>query len=252
VTGDNGGGQVPELSILAQRAGSLGLTLDENQLAAFERYRLELLQWNKRVNLTAIREPAEVELRHFVDSLTCYSPLADLIAASPAACIVDVGSGAGFPGLPLKLGLPTIRLTLVESIGKKSAFLQHIVRVLGLDAVTVVTARAEDVARDPGFRERYDGAVSRAVASLPVLLELCLPFLRVGGRLVAPRRGDLAAQQAEAARAADVLGGRFCPSMDVDLGPSLRDYGLVIVDKREPTPARYPRRPGQPAKQPLI
>jgi 16S rRNA (guanine527-N7)-methyltransferase len=241
----------PDLTLLARRAAELGLDLAGDQLDAFARYRAELLDWNARVNLTAIRDPASVELRHFVDSLTCLPPVMDLLTGNPAARLIDVGSGAGFPGLPMKLAVPTLRLTLLDSVHKKTAFLDHLVHLLALPDVQVVTARAETLAHDPQHRERYDVVVSRAVGSLPTLLELCLPFLRLGGRLVAPRRGDLAAQQSGAAAAASLLGGRFREPVPVELGPDLRDYGLVIVDKVGPAPARYPRRPGLPAKQPL-
>lgn len=235
------------MDLLREHAAALGLSLSDQQLAAFDVYRAELLAWNKRVNLTAISDPGEVELRHFADSLTCLKGLAAILERHPAARIIDVGSGAGFPGLPLKLARPEIRLTLLDSVGKKTAFLEHLVARLSLPNVEVVTARAEELARSAEHRDAYDAAVSRAVAALPVLLELCLPFLRPGGRLVATRGGDLAQQQAEAGRAVRELTARFGPSL-----PGLRGSGLVVVDKLGPTPARYPRRTGVPAKRPLV
>lgn len=240
------------LSLLERRAAELGVPLTPAQLAAFERYRRELLAWNQRVNLTSITEPREIELRHFVDSLTCLQALPDLLQQRPAAALIDVGTGAGFPGLPLKLAVPELRVTLLDSVRKKTAFLEHLVSVLELGGVTVLTARAEELGHQPDHRERYDIAVSRALAELPVLLELCLPFVSVGGRLVAPRRGDLQAQQAAAERAAQELGGAFRAPIPVDLGPGYTDYGLVVVDKMTPTPPRYPRRPGIPSKWPLL
>lgn len=240
------------LPLLERRAAELGVPLTPRQLDAFERYRHELLAWNERVNLTSITEPDEVERRHFVDSLTCLLALNDLLEECPAATLIDIGTGGGFPGLPLKIARPEIRLTLLDSVRKKTEFLEHLVRALGLCDVTVLTARAEELGQQPQYRERYDAAVSRALAELPVLLELCLPFVRVGGRLVAPRRGDLLAQQAEAERAARELGGVFRAPIPVDLGPGYTGYGLVVVDKAAPTPPRYPRRPGIPAKRPLV
>lgn len=234
------------MDLLRKHAAALGLPLSEGQLAAFEVYRVELLDWNRRVNLTAVTDPSEVELRHFADSLTCFIGLDAMLRQRPTARVIDVGSGAGFPGLPLKLARPDMRLTLLDSVGKKTAFLDHMVARLGLQDVEVVTVRAEDLARSAQHRDGYDAAVSRAVAALPVLLELCLPFLRPGGRLVAIRRGDLAQQQAKAARAVHELAASFQRPL-----PGLRGSGLVVVGKVGPTPQRYPRRSGIPAKRPL-
>jgi 16S rRNA (guanine527-N7)-methyltransferase len=201
--------------------------------------------------LTAIVDPAEIERRHFLDSLSCLAGCADLLAERPEARVIDVGSGGGFPGLPLKIACPALRLTLVESVARKTAFLASVVQLLELRQVEVITARAEDLARDERYREAFDLALSRAVAALPALLELTLPFLRLGGRLVAPRRGDLLTQQAEAGRAAATLGGRFRPAVSFEGTPLGAEYGLVLVDKVGPTPPAYPRAPGRPAKRPL-
>lgn len=239
------------LPLLKRRAPELGVVLDADLLRAFERYRDELVAWNRRVNLTGVTEPAEIELRHFVDSLCCLPALDDILAARPAARLIDVGSGAGFPGLPIKLVRPAVRLTLLDSVRKKTAFLEHLVGQLGLREVDVVTARAEDLGREVEHRAAYEVVFGRALAPLPVLLELCLPFARPGGRLVAPRRGDLIEQQREAAVAARELGGDFRPPVAVELGPDLSGYGLVVVEKVRPTPERYPRRAGVPAKRPL-
>ncbi len=238
------------LTTLAGRAAAFGTPLDTAQLAAFELYRDELLDWNGRVNLTAVTDPDEIELRHFVDSLTCLPLLTDL-STDRRPRMLDVGAGAGFPGLPLKLARPEVELTLLDSVGKKTAFLAHLVERLRLTGVIVITGRAEDLARTPTHRESYDAVLARALAPLPVLLELCLPFARLGGRLVAHRRGDLAAQQREAHYAAGLLGGRFRDPVLSDIGTGPGEYGLVIVDKVAPTPAAYPRRVGLPAKRPL-
>lgn len=238
------------LPILARRAAQLGAPLDASQLEAFETYRDRLLDWNRRVNLTAITDPERVETRHFVDSLTAL-PLLDDLFAGGVARVIDIGSGGGFPGVPLKLAQPRLQLTLLDSVGKKTAFLADLVARLRLDDVQVITGRAEDVGRDPDHRERYDAVVARALAPLPVLLELCLPFARVGGRLVTHRRGDLAAEQRSAAYAAAVLGGRFRPPAPVGGGPDQSDYGLVVADKMAASPTTYPRRAGLPARRPL-
>jgi 16S rRNA (guanine527-N7)-methyltransferase len=239
------------LVVLSEQATRLGVQLDAGQLARFERYRELLLEWNLRFNLTAVREPDAVEQRHFVDSLTCLLGMQDLLVLHPTARLLDVGSGGGFPGLPLKIACPDLRLTLLDSVRKKTHFLEQVIAELGVENVDVVTARAEDQARTELFREAYDLVVTRALAPLPVLLELCLPFLKVGGRLVAPRRGDLSTDQDAASGVVQVLGGRFRPPIRVKVGEYLDGYGLTIVDKVAPTPAIYPRRAGVPAKRPL-
>ncbi|HLI25755.1 MAG TPA: 16S rRNA (guanine(527)-N(7))-methyltransferase RsmG [Chloroflexota bacterium] len=242
------------MELLAGGATALGLPLTKAQRARFARYQALLLHWNTRLNLTAITEPTAVERLHFLDSLTCALPLLarwGAAAAIPPLRVIDVGSGGGFPGLPLKLALPQLRLTLLEATGKKAAFLAHVVAELELEGVTVVAERAEIAAHQVAHRAVYDVALARALAALPVLLELTLPFLQVGGLLVAPRKGDLAAELARAALALRELGGAARPPLPIAL-PELADgRALVLVDKVAPTPAAYPRRPGLPAKRPL-
>lgn len=261
-----------DLKLLQAGASELGVELTREQLSAFSLYMSELLRWNRRANLTAITAPDEIQIRHFLDSLTCLLafPLPrareGAVGESPAsggdlterlnrgagiACI-DVGSGAGFPGLPLKICLPQMRLTLVDSVGKKTAFLAHMVGLLRLEDVRVVTARAEELARDPGERERYDVAVARAISRLAVLVELCLPFCRVGGRLIAPKKGDVAREMEEGRHAVERLGGSYVQPVPVRLSLLEEERLLVVVDKVSPTPAQYPRRAGMPAKRPLV
>ena len=179
----------PQLPWLRAGVAALGIGLASDQLAAFNRYRDTLLAANQRINLTAITDPAAVEMRHFVDSLTCL--LAWPTATDRPIRVIDIGSGAGFPGLPLKLIRPHIGLTLIDSVGKKTAFLADLVRRLNLAATTVLTTRAEDLAQQPAHREQYDVALARAVAPAPVLVEYALPFLRVGGRLIAQKTGAI-------------------------------------------------------------
>jgi len=242
------------VQVLARDAAALGLPLDAEQLAAFERYAERLLAANQRVNLTAIVDPAAVETRHFLDSLTCALPLLARWGspeAIPALRCVDVGSGGGFPALPLKLALPQLRCTLVESTAKKARFLEDLVAELGLDGVEVCAERAETLGQQAAHREAYDLALARALAPLPTLLELTLPFLRPGGLLVAPRRGDDAADRRAGEAASRLLGGGPLRIAPVAL-PALADGRvLTVVEKLRPTPAAYPRRPGLPAKRPL-
>lgn len=237
------------LSLLQKGARKLGVALSDSQLHQFTRYREELLAWNQRVNLTAITVPAEVETLHFLDSLTL--ALALPAPAPPGYRLCDIGAGAGFPGVPLKIAFPQIRLTLVEATGKKTAFLRRLMETLALEAVDIFTGRAEELAHRPDLREALDFVTARAVAELPALLELTLPFCRVGGRTVLMKKGDLSKELAASNHALAELGGRLQKVMPVpeDVLPGQR--ALVVVQKVRATPANYPRRPGLPAKRPL-
>jgi 16S rRNA (guanine527-N7)-methyltransferase len=238
---------------LRKGARTLGLELTERQQAAFRLYYEELVAWNQRFNLTAIVGFEQVQIRHFLDSLSCL--LADetrLALNRPDARVIDVGAGAGFPGIPLKLVCPGMRLTLLEATGKKVNFLEHIVARLGLRRVLAVKARAEDLAHDPDHREAYDLALARAVADLPVVAEYALPFVKMGGWLVA-QKGEAGAGEAWAAgRAITLLGGELCRVQSVELPGLPEDRSLVVIEKVAPTPEKYPRRPGLPAKRPLL
>jgi 16S rRNA (guanine527-N7)-methyltransferase len=233
------------MDLLATTAAAWGLRLSPAQLGQFAVYAGELRRWNERVNLTAIADEPGIVARHFLDSLRCAQSWGD----SPGS-LVDVGAGAGFPGLPLKLLRPELRLTLIESIAKKAAFLRHIVDLLGLTQVEIVVARAESVGREAAHRERYDVAVARAVAELRVLAEYCLPLCRVGGRFLAPKGAQVEGEARAAQTAIEQLGGRLAAIEAVQL-PDLEPRALVVVEKVAPTPPRYPRAPGVPAKRPL-
>jgi 16S rRNA (guanine527-N7)-methyltransferase len=237
-----------EFQELARAAESLfRLRLSDGQLHGFSLYARELLAWNERVSLTAITEPHEIEVKHFLDSLSC------LLALKPRAGdkLVDVGSGAGFPGIPLKIACPQIRVVLVESIGKKAEFCRHIVQLLGLEGVQVIQARAEQLGRDPEYRGRHDWAVARAVARLPVLLEYLLPLLRVGGVAIAQKGESGPAEADQAQPALRVLGGELHQVVPVELPGASDTRYLIVVNKINETPAKYPRRPGIAAKRPI-
>jgi 16S rRNA (guanine527-N7)-methyltransferase len=231
-------------------AGALawGLELTPQQVQAFELYYQQLVAWQSRVNLTAITDYEEVQIKHFLDSLSCVQVLAGFCAASNC---IDIGAGAGFPGLPLKIALPEIGLTLLESTGKKVAFLEHVVAELGLPGVEVIKGRAEEVGRQTEFREVFDVALARAVASLAVLVEYALPLVRVGGVFVA-QKGREVWEEVEAARSAvAVLGGELREVRALAVPGLDAARSLVVVTKVDPTPEKYPRRPGIPAKRPL-
>jgi 16S rRNA (guanine527-N7)-methyltransferase len=236
---------------LRDGAATLGVALTPPQLDQFERYYALLVEGNRRVNLTRIVAYDDVQTLHFLDSLSCWQALRDLAAANAGLRVIDVGSGAGFPGVPLKIAFPALRLTLLDSLHKRTTFLERLVAELRLDEVEVLTARAEDAARLPNHRDAYDAALARALAPLPVLLELCLPFVRVGGRLVAQRRGGLEAEMASSAAVLKTLGGDAPRIIPVDL-PGLRDgRALVTFDKARHTSQQYPRRAGVPERRPL-
>ncbi|HEX9923195.1 MAG TPA: 16S rRNA (guanine(527)-N(7))-methyltransferase RsmG [Anaerolineae bacterium] len=234
--------------LLANGAQQFDLALSEAQLDAFERYSRELIAWNERVNLTRIVAPGEIVTKHFLDSLSVSLVLPEL--RSPFA-IIDVGSGAGFPGLPLKIALPDIALTLLEATAKKTAFLEHLVGVLGLTGVTILTARAETVGRRPEKREQYDAAVARAVSALSVLVEYTLPLVKVGGWIILQKGQDPTSELKEAANALQILGGRVSDVRPVPISGLEATRHLVVIEKNKPTPESYPRRPGLPAKKPL-
>ena len=235
------------MELLISGAARLGMHLDAVQVGRFRRYYEELVEWNGRVNLTSIVDYDGVQLKHFLDSLTA-APL----VGGRASRVIDIGSGAGFPGLPLKLALPGMELTLVESVGKKAAFLTHIVATLGLDGVEVAAGRAEALAHDGRYRQRYDVALSRGVANLATLAELALPFCAVGGRFIAMKKGDIEGETASSARAIDILGGKLAEVRPVDMEEFRGERrSLVVVDKVSDTPDRYPRRAGMPRKRPL-
>ena len=232
---------------LRAAAEAASLSLSEEQILKFTRYDALLIDWNERMNLTAITEPRDVAVKHMVDSLTAY----DAALFSGAPTVIDVGTGAGFPGIPLKIFDPSIRLTLMDSLAKRLAFLEAVVEDLGLTGVTCVHARAEDAAREQQHRERYDIAVSRAVARLPVLLEYTLPFVKKGGHLIALKGRTAEEEATDAKRALKLLGGRLETIRPVTL-PGLSDKRAVLtITKIAPTPKAYPRKAGTPAKKPL-
>lgn len=237
------------MDLLARIAAAHGLTLDDRQLRQFEEYYRLLIAANQRVNLTSVTAYEEVQRRHFGESLAVAAALyrAGLLQPGQAARAIDVGAGAGFPGLPIKIAHPALRLTLLESAHKKTRFLEEVVERLALADVAVVTGRAESVAHEAAHRETYDLALARALAPLPVLVELALPFLRLGGTLAAPKGSRAAQEMAAAAPALRACGGRLLPSERLPDSP----LALVLVEKAAPTPSTYPRRAGIPAKRRL-
>lgn len=235
---------------LKSGTAKLGLNLTSEQLQKFEFYYRELTDWNTKINLTSVTGYEEVQITHFLDSLTVISGFPSL-QPDKRLNIIDVGTGAGFPGIPLRIVLPEIRLILLEATAKKAEFLRHITAKLELDNVEIVRGRAEEVAHDESYRERFDIVVSRALAPLNVLAELTLPFCAIGGRLIAQKKGDISQEMDQASRAVNTLGGEINGVLDITLDEFDDDRCLVIIDKVKVTPLKYPRRPGIPTKKPI-
>ena len=236
------------LDLLIRDAAARGVNLSEAQIEQFERYLALLKDWSERANLVGDVNPDVVERRHFVESLALGAALRERQLLRGREDMLDVGAGAGFPGVAMRIAWPGLRLTLIEATTKKTAFLAELVARLGFDDVAVLTGRAETLAHDPALRERFDLVVARAVAALPALLELTLPFARIGGRVVTPKGSRASAEIAASSRALEVLGGQ---AHTLPLNVPGPPQTLVVAVKRRPTPAEYPRRPGMPAKSPL-
>lgn len=232
---------------LTEAATQYGITLSDSQLTSFTRYFELLVEWNEKMNLTAITASQEVAVKHIIDSLSCYNE-----NYFPPGCkVIDVGTGAGFPGIPLKIYRPDISLTLLDSLNKRVNFLQHVVQELALDNVVTIHARAEEGARKQELREAYQVALSRAVARLNVLCELCLPFVKTGGNFIALKGAQYEEELQEASRAITLLGGQVAQVTPVAL-PGIEDKRAVLyIRKKNSTPATYPRKAGTPEKKPL-
>lgn len=226
----------------------LKINLDEDQINQFKSYQQELLQWNQRTNLTSIIEPAQVEIKHFIDSLSCLK----IIDSLQSKKIIDIGSGAGFPGIPIKIVNPSLEIILLEATQKKVDFCRHILKIFNLNPNITLVGRAENVAHDVNQREKYDIAISRAVASLPALLELLLPFVKVGGAAIAMKGKDIQQELASAERALQTLGGKIEVVQKIFLPILNEERNLIKISKIDSTPEKYPRRPGLPVKKPLI
>jgi 16S rRNA (guanine527-N7)-methyltransferase len=239
------------MEILKSGARGLGIDLTERQLEQFETYYRELVAWNARMNLTAITDYQEAQTGHFLDSLTIITALSPGERARPLS-VIDIGTGAGLPGLPLKIIMPRTLLVLLEATTKKCQFLEYLTGKLGLPDTEIVNARAEDAARDPRYREKFDLALARAVAALPVLLELALPFCAGSGLFIAQKKGDVEREIEQSQKAIDILGGRLREIKPVRLKGLDDGRVLVVIEKVSPSPPGYPRRPGIPAKKPIV
>lgn len=235
--------------LLNQGCDELGLTLSGEQKEQFFQYYELLIEWNKVMNLTAITELSDVVTKHFVDSLLLVKALSS-IKTSSYYCI-DVGTGAGFPGIPLKIAFPALKITLLDSLNKRVGFLNEVIGKLGLTEIAAVHGRAEDFGRDDKYREKFDLCVSRAVANLSTLSEYCIPFVKKGGMFIPYKSGKVEEEAAEAAGAVKKLGGEMSPAVVLTLPGTDVERTFIPIKKLGITPKKYPRKAGMPSKEPL-
>jgi 16S rRNA (guanine527-N7)-methyltransferase len=235
-----------ELEMYLKRgAAGFGAELDDDMVRQMFGYKALLLEWNEKMNLTAITDDKEIILKHFIDSLTIFPYLKGI------GSLVDVGTGAGFPGIPLKIALPGLYTVLLDSLEKRVGFLDAVISGLGLDGIKAVHMRAEDAGISPDYREKFDAATARAVASLPVLLEYCLPFVKTGGVFIA-MKGSSTEEIAMSGKALEMLGGEIEEVKEFTLPDTDIKRSIVIVRKLRQTPTKYPRKAGKPSKEPLV
>jgi 16S rRNA (guanine527-N7)-methyltransferase len=234
-------------ALLKDCCDQMGVALSDAQAEQFMTYLSLLLEWNEKMNLTAITEHRDVVLKHFADCLS----LIPHVEWKEGMQVIDVGTGAGFPGIPVKIAKPEVEMTLLDSLQKRIGFLQEVGTQLNLDGVEYVHSRAEDGGQNPDYREQFDLCVSRAVANLAVLAEFCLPFVKVGGMLAALKGPDAEAELEQAKGALAKLGGKLVKIQDVAIPSTDLSHKLVFIEKTAPTPKQYPRKAGKINKNPL-
>ena len=230
---------------LLEKASTMGVRFSVEQMDKFYKYMNLLIEWNEKMNLTAIIEPNEIILKHFIDSITILKDIKD------GSIVVDVGTGAGFPGIPLSIMNPTLKITLVDSLNKRLIFLQEVINELDLKNVELVHARAEEFGRNKKYREKFDVATSRAVANLATLSEYLLPLVKINGKAISMKAGNASQEIEDAKKAIKTLGGNINNIEEFNLPQSDIGRTIIIIDKISGTPGKYPRKPGTPAKEPI-
>ena len=236
-----------DLNALESGLSEYGLSLSEKQKNQFVTYGSMLQEWNQKMNLTAITESEEIAVKHFLDSLTGVR----LVDFSKVETLIDLGTGAGFPGIPLKIMFPEMKVTLADSLNKRINFLNSVIEQIELSDIIAVHGRAEDLARKPEYREQFDVCASRAVANLATLSEYCIPFVKTKGYFLSYKGPDADREVQEAKNAIERMGGRFEKSDHFSLPPYQDERVLVLIQKEKPTPKKYPRQAGTPAKKPI-
>ena len=230
---------------LLEKASTIGVRFSVEQMDKFYKYMNLLIECNEKINLTAIIEPNEIILKHFIDSITILKDIKD------GSIVVDVGTGAGFPGIPLSIMNPTLKITLVDSLNKRLIFLQEVINELDLKNVELVHARAEEFGRNKKYREKFDVATSRAVANLATLSEYLLPLVKINGKAISMKAGNASQEIEDAKKAIKTLGGNINNIEEFKLPQSDIGRTIIIIDKISGTPGKYPRKPGTPAKEPI-
>lgn len=235
------------IDLLKKGLESYDISVDDTMLDRFEKYREILVEFNKHMNLTGITEQREVYIKHFLDSTAIFKNGYIMDGLS----IIDVGTGAGFPGLPFKIANPSIELTLLDSLNKRINFLKEVGDSIGFEDINYIHGRAEDIGKDSDYREKYDIATARAVANLPVLLEFCVPFVKRGGFFICLKGPKVDDELEKSKKAMDILGVKLAEDIEVDLPDEELKHRILVFKKIKETPSKYPRKAGKPAKNPL-
>ncbi len=234
-------------NLLKEKVSTLGIELTDKQVEQFIQYFEILVEWNKVMNLTGITEYEEVVEKHFVDSLS----LVNVLNLQTRETVIDIGTGAGFPGIPLKIAFPHLKITLLDSLNKRIKFLNTVIETLGLENIETIHGRAEDFAKQAEYREQYDLCVSRAVANLSTLSEYCLPYVKVGGMFVPYKSGEIDEEVKNASKAISILGGKNVDTVKFQLPGTDIGRSFVKIEKIKSTAKKYPRKAGLPSKEPL-
>ncbi len=237
-------------NILIDGAQKIGINLNKEQIKKFSQYLELLIQWNQKINLTSLKTPPEIIIKHFLDSISCIKVF-DKYIDIEGISIIDVGTGAGFPGIPIKIVCPSINLSLLEARKKKTIFLEKIVEEMNFQRVEILNGRAEAFGKCPDYREKYDIALSRAVALLSTLSEYCLPLIRVGGLFVAQKGRSYKEEIDKALKTVQLLGGELIGVENVRIPFVNQERYLLVIKKIKDTPSKYPRKEGLPQKRPL-
>lgn len=232
-------------SIIKKQANKIGIVLHEKQIEQFYQYMELLLEWNEKINLTAIIKPEEIILKHFIDSITISKYIKE------GAKLIDVGTGAGFPGIPLKIIRDDMCIVLLDSLNKRINFLKEVIEKLDLSKIEAVHGRAEEFGKNKKYRECFDCATSRAVANLSTLSEYLIPFVKIGGKVIYMKGSEVEEEMKKSEKAVSILGGKIKNKDAFQLPESDINRNVIILDKIKATPAKYPRKAGTPAKEPI-
>ncbi len=230
---------------MREKSMVLGIDFSVEQLDKFYKYMELLIEWNQKINLTAIIEPEEIILKHFIDSITILKYI------EKDAKIVDVGTGAGFPGIPVSIMRPDLKITLVDSLNKRLIFLQEVIKELNLENIEIIHSRAEEFGQNKKYRESFDIATSRAVANLSTLSEYLIPLVKIGGKVISMKAADANNEINDAKNAIEILGGKINKIDEFNLPNSDIGRTIILINKEKSTPNKYPRKPGTPSKEPI-